>query len=186
MQKQHQIKRTLEQTDSIKSIRELLGRSGQAHRSALSDSVCRHFGFFDARGATQVSGCAKALREFERAGHFVLPAGHDQDAVRPRKQAAPMKIKTILTDNGSQFTDRFTGESKTPSGQHEFDLVCVSLGIEHRLCPPRHPQTNGMVERFNGGISEIINQTRFALAAELDDTLAHYCQPTSTSSRSAP
>jgi transposase InsO family protein len=96
------------------------------------------------------------------------------DFLRRLKQAAPMKIKTILTDNGSQFTDRFTSATKAPSGQHAFDLACVSMNIEHRLCPPRHPQTNGMVERFNGRISDIVNQTRFASAADIDDTLAHY------------
>ena len=31
-----------------------------------------------------------------------------------------------------------------------------------------------MVERFNGRISEIVNQTRFASAAELDKTLKDY------------
>ena len=96
------------------------------------------------------------------------------DFLRRLKQAAPMKIKTILTDNGSQFTDRFTSSTKAPSGQHVFDLACLSMGIHHRLCPPRHPQTNGMVERFNGRISEIVGQTRFASAAELDTTLTHY------------
>ena len=96
------------------------------------------------------------------------------DFLRRLKRAAPMKIKTILTDNGSQFTDRFTSTTKAPSGQHVFDLACVSMDIEHRLCPPRHPQTNGMVERFNGRISEIVNQTRFTSAADLDHTLAHY------------
>ena len=96
------------------------------------------------------------------------------DFLRRLKQVAPMRIKTILTDNGSQFTDRFTSKSRTPSGQHVFDLTCVSLGIEHRLCPPRHPQTNGMVERFNGRISDIVSQTRFASAAELEATLIHY------------
>ena len=96
------------------------------------------------------------------------------DFLRRLKRAAPMKIKTILTDNGSQFTDRFTGATKSSTGKHEFDLVCKELGIEHRLIPPRHPQTNGMVERFNGRVSEIVNQNRFASSAELEDTLMHY------------
>ncbi len=96
------------------------------------------------------------------------------DFLRRLKQAAPMKLKTILTDNASQFTDRFTSTTKSPSGQHVFDLECLSLGIEHRLCPPRHPQTNGMVERFNGRISDIVNQTRFSSAAQLDVTLNNY------------
>jgi transposase InsO family protein len=96
------------------------------------------------------------------------------DFLRRLKGAAPMKIKTILTDNGSQFTDRFTSQTKTPSGEHAFDQACAEQGIEHRLSPPRHPQTNGMVERFNGRISELVKQTRFTSAAELDATLDHY------------
>lgn len=31
-----------------------------------------------------------------------------------------------------------------------------------------------MVERFNGRISELVSQTRFQSAAELDETLKHY------------
>ena len=89
-------------------------------------------------------------------------------------QAAPMRIQKLLTDNGSQFTDRFQTKAKSPSGKHLFDLACSKLGIEHRLCPPRHSQTNGMVERFNGRISELVAQTRFASAAELDATLTQY------------
>ena len=90
------------------------------------------------------------------------------------KQAAPMTIQKVLTDNGSQFTDRFTHQKKEPSGNHAFDQACVAMGIEHRLSPPRHPQTNGMVERFNGRISEVVKQTRFASAAELETTLMLY------------
>ena len=51
-----------------------------------------------------------------------------------------------------------------------------ALGVEHRLTKPRTPQTNGMVERFNGRISEVIKQTRFASAAELASTLNNYWQ----------
>ena len=97
------------------------------------------------------------------------------------KNACPIKIVKLLTDNGSQFTDRFTSKKKDPvsgdripSGDHDFDVLCKQLKIEHRLIPPRHPQTNGMVERFNGRISEIVNQTRFASAAELETTLRNY------------
>ncbi len=91
-------------------------------------------------------------------------------------QACPVKIIKLLTDNGSQFTDRFTSKArkKEPSGTHAFDRLCKQLGIEHRLIPPRHPQTNGMVERFNGRISDIVRQTRFASAAELESTLRNY------------
>lgn len=50
----------------------------------------------------------------------------------------------------------------------------MALNIEHRLCPPRCPQINGMVERFNGRISEAVNQTRFASATVLWATLHSY------------
>ena len=96
------------------------------------------------------------------------------DFLNRLERAAPMKIVKLLTDNGSQFTDRFTSKKREPTGRHAFDVRCTTLNIEHRLCPPRHPQTNGMVERFNGRISEVVNQTRFASAAELETTLKRY------------
>ena len=96
------------------------------------------------------------------------------DFLNRLERAAPMKIVKLLTDNGSQFTDRFASKKREPTGLHAFDVRCTELGIEHRLCPPRHPQTNGMVERFNGRISEVVSQTRFASAAELETTLARY------------
>jgi len=70
-------------------------------------------------------------------------------------KASPIRIRTILTDNGKEFTDRLSGEDK-PSGKHPFDQLCQAHGIEHRLTKPRHPQTNGMVERFNGRIKEVL------------------------------
>jgi transposase-like protein len=96
------------------------------------------------------------------------------DFLRRVKKACPVKIEKILTDNGTQFTDRFTSKQKQPTGNHAFDKECAQQGIEHRLIPPRHPQTNGMAERFNGRISELVQQTRFASAAELEKTLYAY------------
>jgi transposase InsO family protein len=77
------------------------------------------------------------------------------DFLKRLQTARPIRIRTILTDNGAQFTDRFTSRQKQPSGTHLFDQVCASAQINHRLIPPRHLQTNGMVERMNGRISEL-------------------------------
>ena len=53
--------------------------------------------------------------------------------LRDLHRSCPIRIAKILTDNGKEFTD----------------LLCTEQGIEHRLTPPKSPQTNGMVERLN-------------------------------------
>jgi transposase len=74
-------------------------------------------------------------------------------------------VHTILTDNGSEFTDRFSDDMKgktkgNPSGKHPFDLVCKQNSIKHKLTRPYRPQTNGMVERFNRRLAEAIRSAR--------------------------
>jgi transposase InsO family protein len=88
---------------------------------------------------------------------------------------APFKIHKMLTDNDKAFTDRFsTAGERKPTGNHLFDKACLKHNIEHRLIPPRHPQTNGMVERFNGRISDVLATTRFDSAADLEATMLRY------------
>jgi len=71
----------------------------------------------------------------------------------------PYKVHTILTDNGFEFTDRCSGGVKNePTGNHAFDIVCKQNEIKHKLTKIRHPQTNGMVERFNRRINEVIQK----------------------------
>jgi transposase InsO family protein/transposase-like protein len=96
--------------------------------------------------------------------------------LRELTEAFPGTIHTILTDNGKEFTDRFTAAGeRTPTGNHPFDQQCGENNIEHRLTKPFSPQTNGMVERFNGMIQRVIDTTRFESATELHDTLVNYC-----------
>lgn len=96
--------------------------------------------------------------------------------IRPKRDAAtaarflqrflahfPHPVHTILTDNGSEFTDRFAVDMKDkprdrPSGRHPFDRVCAQHTIDHRLTKPYHPQTNGLVERFNRRIVDAIGR----------------------------
>lgn len=74
VQVQHQIKRTLLGEGALARVRALTEREAASHRSAVAERVCEQFGFIDARGRMQRSGCLKALRELERAGHIRLPA----------------------------------------------------------------------------------------------------------------
>lgn len=75
----------------------------------------------------------------------------------------PHAVHTILTDNGSEFTDRFAVDMKNkpqgrPSGRHPFDRLCTANSIQHRLTRPYRPQTNGLVERFNRRIADAIGR----------------------------
>jgi transposase InsO family protein len=71
-------------------------------------------------------------------------------------------VHTVLTDNGSEFTDRF-GDARwhkreRGTGNHPFDQVCQNHGVRHRLTRPYRPQTNGMVERFNRRLAEALQK----------------------------
>ena len=91
------------------------------------------------------------------------------------REQAPFKIKTLLTDNGKCFTDRFAaGGERRPTGKHRVDQFCEHHAVEHRLIPPYRPQTNGMVERFNGRISDVLNTHRFDSRDDLETTLKRY------------
>lgn len=94
-------------------------------------------------------------------------------------KACPLHIQKILTDNGKEFTDKLFSNNKgqngrEPTGEHAFDQLCLELGIEHRLTPVRSPQTNGMVERFNGRISDVLKSHHFHDSEDLASTLKRY------------
>lgn len=95
--------------------------------------------------------------------------------LRDLGRACPIRIRTIVTDNGKEFTDRLFGlRRRAATGEHEFDKLCADLGIEHRPSPPKSPRTNGMVERFTGRIEEVLQSHHFRSAEELETTLHRY------------
>ncbi|OLK20977.1 hypothetical protein IXO621_14985, partial [Xanthomonas oryzae pv. oryzae] len=63
-------------------------------------------------------------------------------------------------------------KEREPSGDHEFDQLCQELGIEHRLTKPRTPRTNGMAERFNGRIADVLKTQSPASACTGANALA--------------
>ena len=82
------------------------------------------------------------------------------DFLRHLVAAVPYRIHTVLTDNGTHFTDptgdgwtpediRAMRAAKVPFRCHSFETACADLDVEHRLTKPRHPWTKGQVERMN-------------------------------------
>jgi hypothetical protein len=103
MHQQNQIKRTLAQPESIEIIISQLCSNTHVNRGSLSKALCQHFNFTDARGHHQIGGCNKALRELERAGHFVLPASSKPKTVKsPRRLESavpsPIDVPTLVGD----------------------------------------------------------------------------------------
>jgi transposase InsO family protein len=79
--------------------------------------------------------------------------------------AVPYKIHTVLTDNGTHFTSPGNTASAAPlikaaleRGEifraHAFEYACAKADIDHRLTKPKHPWTNGQVERMNRTLKE--------------------------------
>ena len=55
--------------------------------------------------------------------------------------------RTLYTDRGSVFTSE------------QWASRCQLFGIEHRVTPSYHPQTNGMVERLHRTLKEVLTTT---------------------------
>ena len=86
-----------------------------------------------------------------------------------------MNFTRLLTDNKKAFTVRLFGlRKRAATGQHEFNQLCADLGIEHRLTPPMRPQTNGMVERLNSRIEDVLQSHRFQSGGGLEQTIMRY------------
>lgn len=86
------------------------------------------------------------LRIFDEQSSF-----HSIEFLRDVIQRFPHSIQAIKTDNGSIFTNYYTGMNKrsdmTVKTTHALDIFCASQNIIHFLIDPGKPAQNGTVER---------------------------------------
>ncbi len=113
------------------------------------------------QGQALSPGCHRSCHQIRvrRAPRESHATGRRQLPTRLIK-AVPYTIHTVLTDNGTHFTSpgnvcSAAAEIRTAMDQgeiflaHAFEYACAQNHIDHRLTKPRHPWTNGQVERMN-------------------------------------
>ncbi len=112
------------------------------------------------------------------------------DFLRALIKAVPYRIHTVLTDNGTHFTSpgnvrsaaaeiRRAMDNHEPFRAHAFEYACAQNHIDHRLTKPRHPWTNGQVERMNRTLKDATvkrfhYETHDQLRSHLGDFIGAY------------
>ena len=95
------------------------------------------------------------------------------DFLKELIEVALFRIRAVKTDNGSYFTNRYTGYLKSSDPMnprlHDFDLVCQEKNIIHYLIDPGKPAQNGKVERSHRSDQEIFyDRNRFKTRKDLE------------------
>lgn len=97
------------------------------------------------------------------------------DHVLPFFEEQGMGVLRILTDRGTEFCGK--------AEQHDYELFLAVNDIEHTKTKARHPQTNGICERFHKTILQEFYQVAFRkkiyrsieeLQQDLDTWIEHY------------
>lgn len=97
------------------------------------------------------------------------------DKVLPFYEDHKLPVLRILTDRGTEYCGR--------ADQHDYQLFIAVNDIEHTKTKVRHPQTNGICERFHKTILQEFYQVTFRktvyetieqLQADLDKWIDHY------------
>jgi len=107
--------------------------------------------------------------------HAITAADLLNDRVLPWYEEQSVRLLRILTDRGTEYNGSIEN--------HEYQLYLAIEDIDHSKTKARHPQTNGICERFHRTIKEEFYDIAFRkkiystlddLQADLDDWMAYY------------
>jgi transposase InsO family protein len=107
--------------------------------------------------------------------HALVAADMLNDQVVPWFEQQDVALLRVLTDRGTEYCGSLE--------HHEYELYLAIENIEHTKTKARHPQTNGICERFHKTILEEFYQVTFRkkvynsleqLQGDLDEWLLYY------------
>jgi len=107
--------------------------------------------------------------------HAITAADLLNDRVLPWYEERSVRLLRILTDRGTEYNGSIEN--------HEYQLYLAIEDIDHSKTKARHPQTNGICERFHRTIKEEFYDIAFRkkiytsldeLQADLDQWMAYY------------
>ena len=166
-------------------------------RSASSRPIRSAISHIDIAQARTAQGKLHLIVAIDRTSKFAFVELHEKvtrktaaDFLHRLIEAVPYRVHTVLTDNGTHFTDP-AGETWSPAEikqmianrqlfhAHAFEYACALDDIDHRLTKPKHPWTNGQVERMNRTIKDAtvkryFYETHDQLRAHLRDFVDAY------------
>lgn len=83
----------------------------------------------------------------------------------------PFEVGCIQTDNGREFTNRYTGSERLSP----FEAELAAFGIRHKLIAPATPRHNGKVERSHRSDQErFYNDSKFFSLNYLKEQMSRY------------
>src|SRR5215218_8044311 len=158
-----------------------LGRLPAAHRTKRESGSFKDYdlGFVHidikhlpklrtADGESRKRFLSVAIDRCSRSVHLAVQDDETTDsAIAFLKQAIaafPFKVTHVLTDRGSCFT------------ADDFERACHKLKVQHRKTKPYTPQTNGMVERFNGRVQREVLGITISSHRDLETLLKGFNQ----------
>ena len=88
----------------------------------------------------------------------------------------PFDISRLQTDNGVEFTFKYTSVTSDKLVEHPLDTFCKAHGIAHKLVPPGEKELQGLVERSHRqDDQELFSRINPNHLEEFNKYLAEYC-----------
>jgi len=150
------------QRHGISRLPQVEGEASSKHKFKAYPIGYSHIAIAEVRTA---QGKLHLIVAIDRTSKFAFVELHEKvtrraaaDFLRRLIEAVPYKVHTVLTDDGTHFTDP-AGETWSPAEikemiakrqpflAHAFEYACALNDIDHRLTKPKHPWTTDMIDK---------------------------------------